>query len=259
MIVPGLVAMVMMVIATMLTSLTIAREWERGTMEQLAATPVSRVEVIAGKLLPYLGIGLIDVVAVVAQSFPDIFFRNCLNNGLLPIQVLLTNLIYDAAQTGLPLDRVDPEAVQRPIHWDMRVIERTRKLLAASNLKAQLAEADVLAWQPHGAFDAIYEQTCLCALYPDRWRAYADRLHLWLAPSGRLFALFVQMLRPGAPSPCMACSNTIMRAHSVTDAGESSERGRRSCRSRSALTTDRRGTSTDIGPTRTGSVHRSAR
>jgi Mg2+-importing ATPase len=43
---------------------------------------------------------------------------------LLPIQVLLTNLIYDAAQTGLPLDNVDPEAIERPIHWDMRLIER---------------------------------------------------------------------------------------------------------------------------------------
>jgi Mg2+-importing ATPase len=43
---------------------------------------------------------------------------------LLPIQVLLTNLIYDVAQTGLPLDNVDPEAVEKPIHWDMRLIER---------------------------------------------------------------------------------------------------------------------------------------
>jgi ABC-2 type transport system permease protein len=62
MIVPGLVAVIMMIIAAILTSLTIAREWERGTMEQLAATPVTRVEVVLGKLLPYLGIGLIDVV-----------------------------------------------------------------------------------------------------------------------------------------------------------------------------------------------------
>jgi Mg2+-importing ATPase len=43
---------------------------------------------------------------------------------LLPIQVLLTNLIYDFAQTGLPLDNVDPEAIERPIHWDIRLIER---------------------------------------------------------------------------------------------------------------------------------------
>jgi ABC-2 type transport system permease protein len=61
MIVPGLVATIMMIIAAMLTALTIAREWERGTMEQLAATPVSRLEVVLGKLLPYLGIGLLDV------------------------------------------------------------------------------------------------------------------------------------------------------------------------------------------------------
>ena len=64
MIVPGLVAVIMMIIAAMLTSLTIAREWERGTMEQLAATPVSRLEVVLGKLLPYLGIGLVDVVVI---------------------------------------------------------------------------------------------------------------------------------------------------------------------------------------------------
>lgn len=64
MIVPGLVAVIMMIIAAMLTSLTIAREWERGTMEQLASTPVSRSEVILGKLLPYVVIGLIDVVVV---------------------------------------------------------------------------------------------------------------------------------------------------------------------------------------------------
>ncbi|MFM9428638.1 Mg2+-importing ATPase [Variovorax sp. GrIS 2.14] len=43
---------------------------------------------------------------------------------LLPIQVLLTNLIYDVAQTGLPLDNVDPESIERPIHWDMRLIQR---------------------------------------------------------------------------------------------------------------------------------------
>jgi ABC-2 type transport system permease protein len=61
MIVPGLVATIMMIIAAMLTSLTIAREWERGTMEQLASTPVSRLEVVLGKLLPYLAIGLADV------------------------------------------------------------------------------------------------------------------------------------------------------------------------------------------------------
>jgi len=62
MIVPGLIAVIMMIVAAMLTSLTIAREWERGTMEQLAATPVTRAELVLGKLLPYVAIGLADVV-----------------------------------------------------------------------------------------------------------------------------------------------------------------------------------------------------
>src|SRR6185436_13794127 len=61
MIVPGLIALIMSIIAALLTALTIAREWERGTMEQLASTPVRRDEVILGKLIPYLGIGLFDV------------------------------------------------------------------------------------------------------------------------------------------------------------------------------------------------------
>jgi ABC-2 type transport system permease protein len=63
--VPGLIVLVMTLIGALLTSLVVAREWERGTMEQLAATPVHRVEVILGKLLPYLGIGLLDITAAI--------------------------------------------------------------------------------------------------------------------------------------------------------------------------------------------------
>jgi drug efflux transport system permease protein len=59
-IVPGVVAIVMAVIGSFLTSLTIAREWERGTMEQLISTPVTSVEVMIGKLVPYFLIGMLD-------------------------------------------------------------------------------------------------------------------------------------------------------------------------------------------------------
>ena len=69
-IIPGLIAVIMMVISAMLTSLTIAREWERGTMEQLISTPVKGTELILGKLLPYFVIGLLDVtLAVVMGEF----------------------------------------------------------------------------------------------------------------------------------------------------------------------------------------------
>jgi len=59
-IVPGVVAMVMAIVGAFLTSLTIAREWERGTMEQLIATPVSKLEIQIGKLIPYFVIGMMD-------------------------------------------------------------------------------------------------------------------------------------------------------------------------------------------------------
>lgn len=76
-IVPGVVALVMAVIGTFLTSLTIAREWERGTMEQLVSTPVTPLEVIAGKLIPYFVIGMADAAscALIAVWWFEVPFR----------------------------------------------------------------------------------------------------------------------------------------------------------------------------------------
>jgi ABC-2 type transport system permease protein len=67
-IIPGLIAVIMMVIAAQLTSLTVAREWERGTMEQLISTPVKGRELILGKLLPYFAIGMLDVLLAVLMG-----------------------------------------------------------------------------------------------------------------------------------------------------------------------------------------------
>jgi ABC-2 type transport system permease protein len=67
-IIPGLIAVIMMIIAALLTSLTVAREWERGTMEQLISTPVKGPELILGKLLPYFAIGLLDVLLAVVMG-----------------------------------------------------------------------------------------------------------------------------------------------------------------------------------------------
>ncbi|MEN6615994.1 MAG: ABC transporter permease [Syntrophorhabdus sp.] len=61
-IVPGLIVVIMAIIAALLTSLTVAREWERGTMEQIISTPVKPLEIIIGKLFPYFIIGMIDTI-----------------------------------------------------------------------------------------------------------------------------------------------------------------------------------------------------
>ena len=67
-IVPGVVALVMAVVGTFLTSMTIAREWERGTMELLVSTPVTSMEIMLGKLTPYLLIGLFDTCVCAAMG-----------------------------------------------------------------------------------------------------------------------------------------------------------------------------------------------
>jgi len=82
-IIPGLIAIIVNVIAAMLTSLCVAREWENGTMEQLISTPVRKVEFILGKLVPYYAIGVIDVVVAVVMAL--FLFGVPLNGSLLAL------------------------------------------------------------------------------------------------------------------------------------------------------------------------------
>jgi ABC-2 type transport system permease protein len=76
-IIPGVLALVMSVIGAFLTSLTIAREWERGSMEQLISTPVTAMEIMLGKLAPYFAIGMFDVAvcAFLAIAWFHVPFR----------------------------------------------------------------------------------------------------------------------------------------------------------------------------------------
>ena len=65
-IVPGLIAVILMIISALLTSLTIAREWETGTMEQLLSTPVRPAELVLGKLGAFFVVGVVDMVVSLA-------------------------------------------------------------------------------------------------------------------------------------------------------------------------------------------------
>ncbi|MGA9753704.1 MAG: ABC transporter permease [Desulfobaccales bacterium] len=67
-IVPGLIAVIMTVVGALLTSLTVVRELERGSMEGLMATPLKRTELLLGKLGPYFIIGMFDMAVVLAMG-----------------------------------------------------------------------------------------------------------------------------------------------------------------------------------------------
>ena len=84
------------------------------------------------------------------------------------------------------------------IDYTPAAVERTRALLDGQGLAGEVLQADVLAYQPDRPFEAIYEQTCLCALHPDYWVDYARQVQGWLTPRGSLYALFMQVVRPSA-------------------------------------------------------------
>lgn len=103
-IVPGLIAIIMTLIGALLTSLVIAREWERGTMEALLATPVGLPEMLLGKLVPYFILGMLSVVMVVVFSVGlfDVPYRGSiavlvLSSSLFLLGALATGLLISAA------------------------------------------------------------------------------------------------------------------------------------------------------------------
>ena len=86
-IVPGLIAVILMIISALLTSLTIAREWEMGTMEQILSTPLRASELVLGKMLAFFTLGLLDAFTTVAIGILifDVPFR-----GSLPLLFVTT-------------------------------------------------------------------------------------------------------------------------------------------------------------------------
>ena len=66
--IPASITIIMTIIGALLTSLVVAREWERGTMEALLSTPVTRGEIILSKLLPYYALGMAAFIVCVSMA-----------------------------------------------------------------------------------------------------------------------------------------------------------------------------------------------
>jgi ABC-2 type transport system permease protein len=96
-IVPGLIAVILMIIVALLTSLTLAREWETGTMETLLSLPIRPIEVVIGKIVPYFVIGIINVTILLLASL--FIFRIPLR-GSIPLLYLFA-VIFTVGVLGL--------------------------------------------------------------------------------------------------------------------------------------------------------------
>lgn len=96
-IIPGLIVIILAIISALIASLTISREWERGTMETLMTTPVRPWELIAGKIIPYLFIGFFDVMVTVSVGY--FIFDMPLKGSF--VELYLWALLFLTGTTGL--------------------------------------------------------------------------------------------------------------------------------------------------------------
>jgi ABC-2 type transport system permease protein len=97
--VPGSIAIIMTMIGTLLTAMVVAREWERGTMEAMMATPVRIQEIILGKLLPYFGLGLGSMVFCTMVAM--FVFQTPFRGSFLALFVLSSLFLFTCLGIGL--------------------------------------------------------------------------------------------------------------------------------------------------------------
>jgi ABC-2 type transport system permease protein len=96
-IVPGIIAIIMMIVGTVLTAVTIVKEKETGTIEQIVSSPIGRYELMLGKVLPYALLAYVDFLLIVGASY--FLFGVTIKGSLLLL--LLTAFIYLIGVLGL--------------------------------------------------------------------------------------------------------------------------------------------------------------
>jgi len=96
-IVPGVIAVIMMIVGAILTALSIVKEKERGTIEQILVSPIRPMELMLGKIVPYVIIGFVDLIIIVTAGY--LIFAVPIKGSLL--QLALLSLVYLTASLGL--------------------------------------------------------------------------------------------------------------------------------------------------------------
>lgn len=109
-IVPGLIAVILMILASMLTSLAIAREWENGTMEELLSTPVRAAELALGKLSAYFILGALDTTTIVLAGV--YIFGVPLRGSAIVLGISAGVFLFGAMSWGLMLSAVTRNQLQ---------------------------------------------------------------------------------------------------------------------------------------------------
>lgn len=102
--IPGLIGVILQTITLMLTSFTIVREKEKGTMEQLIVTPISKMELMIGKIIPYVIIGFVDIVLALAVSV--FWFKITVMGSILLLLLFSVIFLFSSLGVGLLISTV---------------------------------------------------------------------------------------------------------------------------------------------------------
>ncbi len=124
---------------------------------------------------------------------------------LAPCRILLPGI----GRSGEPLAMARDGFTVTGVDLSATAVEVQRVRLHAAAVQGTMVQADLLEWKAPAPFDAVYDQTCLCALPPAILPAYAAQLHRWLRPGGHLFVLFLS--RDAAGGPPFNCPIDAMR------------------------------------------------
>jgi ABC-2 type transport system permease protein len=109
-IIPGLVAVLLSITLLLVTGVSIVRERELGTFEQLVVTPISKTSIILGKLLPFVGIGYVQMTSVL--FFGKLLFDVPIRGSLLLLYVLTMGYIVANLATGLLISALVKTQIQ---------------------------------------------------------------------------------------------------------------------------------------------------
>jgi ABC-2 type transport system permease protein len=98
-IVPGVIAVIMMIVGAILTALSIVKEKERGTIEQILVSPVRPLEMMVGKIIPYVGIALLDLAIIVTAGY--FLFEVPIKGSLVQLTIFATLYLVSALGVGV--------------------------------------------------------------------------------------------------------------------------------------------------------------
>lgn len=108
--VPGLIGVILQTVTLMLTSFSIVREKEKGTLEQLIVTPITKMELMIGKVIPYVIIGFIDIVLALGLSI--FWFRVPIAGSIVLLLFFSVIFLFSALGIGLLISTVSDSQLQ---------------------------------------------------------------------------------------------------------------------------------------------------